>query len=125
MKKLIRNEIRTIIPMGNEKIIVKNPTNDNIKHIQECLLKTVEGGEDFTLSNIEYLINQLTNIELECSVEELLKKDLSNECKVMLYHINSIYHEIAQEFMLNMKLLLASEKTKSLELEVINAISNK
>lgn len=128
-KKLFKNKTRILIPFkeddNEEYIEIKNPKEYTIKKVKERIINRINKKDNFDNNEIlEYLINELTNIELDMPLEKLLKEDLSFECKVMLYHIMDIYNEISQECMMLMKMELTQKKTKKLEEEIISEMSS-
>lgn len=128
INKLLRKNVRTIIPFKEDEnedyIEIKNPKEYVISKVKERIVNRIDGKDDFKDAEIlEFLIKELTNIELNESLDSLLEKDLSMECKVMLFHITEIYHEIAQESMNQMKMQLIEKKTKKLEEEVVLEMS--
>lgn len=123
LDKLLRKNVRVIIPFKEDEqdefIEIKNPKPYVIKKVKERLINRINGKEKFNDSEIlEFLINELTNIELNIGLEELLNQEISFECQMMLYHITDIFHEISQEMIMMMKMELTEKKTKKLENEV-------
>lgn len=129
INKLLKKEIRTMIVLEgeeNEYIEIKNPNEEVIKYVKENLLNKINNKEHIEENEmLEYLIKTLTNAELTIPLNELLSMELSMECKVMMYHITNIYHEIIQECMMTLKLLSMVEKTKTLEKEVSIELTTK
>lgn len=127
-QNLLRKNVRVIIPFKEEEveqfIEIKNPKPYTVKVIKERLVKRINGEETFTDGEIlEFLIKELTNVELEYSLDELLDQDISFECKMLIYHITEIYHEIFQEMLVMMKLDLTEKKTRKMEEEVVLEMS--
>lgn len=127
-QNLLRKNVRVIIPFKEEEveqfIEIKNPKPYTVKVIKERLVKRINGEETFTDGEIlEYLIKELTNVELEYSLDELLDQDISFECKMLIYHVTEIYHEIFQEMLVMMKLDLTEKKTRKMEEEVVLEMS--
>lgn len=123
INKLIKSKVRVIIPFKeddlDEFIEIRNPKEYVIKKVKERLINRIEGRDDFDNNEIlEYLIKELTNIELNEPLNDLLKKDISFECKMMLFHISEIYNEIQQEMLSMMKLDIMNRKAIELEKEV-------
>lgn len=124
-QKLFKKSTRVIIPFkedeNDEYIEVKNPKEYTIKKVKERIINRIDGKDDFDNNEIlEFLIKELTNVELECSLDELLEREeLSFECKSMLYHITDIYHEIQQECLMFIKMDLMAKKSKKIEDEVV------
>lgn len=128
LQKLLRKNVRVIIPFKEDEqeefIEVRNPKPFIVKKVKERLLNRINKKEDFKDEEIlEFLIKELTNIELNEPLSELVKKDISFECEIMLYNITEIFHEISQEMMIMMKMDLMEKKTKKLENEVILEMS--
>lgn len=124
LNKLLKNKIRVIIPFKDEDstdyIEIQNPQENVIKHVKERVIKRINGEDDFDNGEIlDYLIKELTNVTLEESINDLLLKDLSYECKMLLYHITDIYNEIQSEILCLAKIEIAKKRVEKLEEEVV------
>ena len=124
MNRLMRRDVRVIIPVKEDEkdtfVEVLNPKEHVIEYIKGIIVDNISEGMTSDDSRLmEYLIDNLTNIELAMPLEDLLETDLSNECKVLIYHIRNILEEIKQEVFMMMKMKMEKEKTNKLEQEVL------
>lgn len=124
MNRLMRRDVRVIIPVKEDEkdvfVEVLNPKEHVVEYIKGSIVDSISEGMTSDDSRLmEYLIDNLTNIELAMPLEDLLETDLSYECKVLIYHIRNILEEIKQEVFMMMKMKMEKEKTSKLEREVL------
>ncbi len=116
MKNLLRREIRIIIPCGDEHIQVNNPTEEIAKQVREMIVNNMT-KEKITSSDamLEFLIKELTNIELPCKLDEFRKMDIGYEAKVMLFNITEILNELYEECNMLIKMAHNTENAKKID----------
>lgn len=125
MNRLMRRDVRVIIPIKEDEengfIEVQNPKDYVVDYIKNIIVENISNGVtgQGDLKLLEYLIDNLTNIELTSPLEDLLEMEVSYEFKVLLYHIRTILEEINQEVFMMMKMKIEKEKTAKLEREVL------
>lgn len=123
LNKLLKGKVRVVIPFKDEDnydfIEIKNPSEKIIKDIKTRIVNRVNGKDDFDNNEmLEFLIKELTNVNLNIKLEELIMQDISHECKMMLFHITEIYNEIQTEVLSIIKMELSSKRVKKLEEEI-------
>ncbi len=116
MKNLLRREIRIIIPCGDEHIQVNNPTEEIAKQVREMIVNNMT-KEKITSSDamLEFLIKELTNVELSCKLDEFRKMDIGYEAKVMLFNITEILNELYEECNMLIKMAHNTENAKKID----------
>lgn len=116
MKNLLRREIRIIIPCGDEHIQVNNPTEEIAKQVREMIVNNMT-KEKITSSDamLEFLIKELTNVELPCKLDEFRKMDIGYEAKVMLFNITEILNELYEECNMLIKMAHNTENAKKID----------
>lgn len=139
--KLMQDEVRAIIPIvdenGKEEYIeVRNPDK---KTKEEILNKIWAGMEnpDLALSQegiLKMLVDELTNIELNIEIENLINGNISSELETVMYHIGQIENELTASLLMNTEVKLGQLKNEMLqdrvlketeEIEKINNIKDK
>lgn len=125
VQSLLKKEIRAVIPYrdeeGNEqKIIIKNPS----EALKRQTLKDFADGrnEDEILG---FLFSQLTNIELNLSLEELKTMDLSYELECVFYHMTCILNEIIATVRMETDLAFRMESNKQFSDNVDKVLDKK
>ena len=125
VQSLLKKEIRAVIPYRDEegseqKIIIKNHS----QNLKRQNLKDFEDGrnEDEILG---FLFSQLTNIELNLSLEELKTMDLSYELECVFYHMTCILNEIIATVRMETDLALRMESNKQLADNVDKVLDKK
>ena len=125
VQNLLKKEIRAVIPYrdeeGNEQnIVIKNPSET----LKRQTLKDFADGrnEDEILG---FLFSQLTNIELNLSLEELKTMDLSYELECVFYHMTCILNEIIATVRMETDLALRMESNKQLADNVDKVLDKK
>lgn len=125
VQSLLKKEIRAVIPYRDEegkeqKIIIKNPSET----LKRQTLKDFADGrnEDEILG---FLFSQLTNIELNLSLEELKTMDLSYELECVFYHMTCILNEIIATVRMETDLALRMESNKQLADNVDKVLDKK
>ncbi|HBF7929142.1 TPA: hypothetical protein KOY26_001613 [Clostridioides difficile] len=139
--RLMQDEVRAIIPIidenGKEEYIeVRNPDK---KTKEEILNKIWVGMEnpDLALSQediLKMLVDELTNIELNIEIEDLINGNISSELETVMYYIGQIENELTASLLMNTEIKLGQLKNDILqdrvlketeEIEKINNIKDK
>ena len=128
VSKLLKEDIKAIIPVienGVENYIeVKNPTkelNDKIaKMIEESIDNPIKQISDTEI--MEILIKELTNIELNIPLGELLEMECSYEFEMVLFHISEILAQIENKMLMNAKILTTRVRNNDLKKSVSKEI---
>lgn len=118
VKSLKKDKVRLNIPFINkngetENIVINNITKPIKEEICTLIWKGME-DEKFKLSNeelIEFLIDKLTNIELEDKLELLLEEELSYEMNLILFTMTEMLTELMNEILMNVH-ILSNKKVK-------------
>lgn len=118
VKSLKKDKVRLNIPFINkngetENIVINNITKPIKEEIYTLIWKGME-DEKFKLSNeelIEFLIDKLTNIELEDKLELLLEEELSYEMNLILFTMTEMLTELMNEILMNVH-ILSNKKVK-------------
>ena len=129
VNELLRREERAKIPFVREDgtedvIIIKNPT-------EELKRQTFQNFSDGKSEDeiLKFLFDELTNIELSESLDELKQKDLSYELECVFYHMTCIVNEIIATIQMeaNVKLLenLNNDLSEKINEKVAKAKKNK
>lgn len=120
VSNLLKDEIKAIIPVvkdGVESYIeIKNPTKEVNDKIVKIIEESIENPNK-VISDIEImemLIEDLTNIELNMSLSELLEMERSYEFEMVLFHISEILVQIENKILMNIKILNTKVKTNEL-----------
>lgn len=132
VSNLLKEEIKAIIPFmenGVENYIeVKNPTKEVTNKIASIIEESIENPNK-TINDIEImevLIKDLTNIDLNIPLNELLEMECSYELEMVLFHISEILAQIENKIIMNSKILTTKIKNDNLrkslsdEIEEIN-----
>lgn len=124
--KLMQDEVRAIIPIvdenGKEEYIeVRNPDK---KTKEEILNKIWVGMEnpDLALSQediLKMLVDELTNIELNIEIENLINGNISSELETVMYHIGQIENELTASLLMNTEVKLGQLKNEMLQDRVL------
>ncbi|EQF27301.1 MULTISPECIES: hypothetical protein [Clostridioides] len=124
--KLMQDEVRAIIPIvdenGKEEYIeVRNPDK---KTKEEILNKIWAGMEnpDLALSQediLKMLVDELTNIELNIEIENLINGNISSELETVMYHIGQIENELTASLLMNTEVKLGQLKNEMLQDRVL------
>ncbi|NJJ36739.1 hypothetical protein GSQ51_19320 [Clostridioides difficile] len=124
--KLMQDEVRAIIPIvdenGKEEYIeVRNPDK---KTKEEILNKIWAGMEnpDLALSQediLKMLVDELTNIELNIEIEDLINGNISSELETVMYHIGQIENELTASLLMNTEVKLGQLKNEMLQDKVL------
>lgn len=128
VSKLLKEDIKVIIPVienGVENYIeVKNPT----KELNDKIAKMIEESIDNPSKQIsdteimEILIKELTNIELNIPLGELLEMECSYEFEMVLFHISEILAQIENKMLMNAKILTTRVRNNDLKKSVSKEI---
>ena len=128
VSNLLKEDIKAIIPImenGVENYIeVKNPT----KEVDDKIVKIIEGSIDDPSKRIndieimEILIKELTNIELNIPLGELLEMECSYEFEMVLFHISEILAQIENKMLMNAKILTTRVRNNDLKKSVSKEI---
>lgn len=128
VSKLLKEDIKAIIPVienGVENYIeVKNPT----KELNNKIAKMIEESIDNPSKQIndtevmEILIKELTNIELNIPLSELLEMECSYEFEMVLFHISEILAQIENKMLMNAKILTTRVRNNDLKKSVSKEI---
>lgn len=128
VSKLLKEDIKAIIPVienGVENYIeVKNPT----KELNDKIAKMIEESIDNPSKQIndtevmEILIKELTNIELNIPLSELLEMECSYEFEMVLFHISEILAQIENKMLMNAKILTTRVRNNDLKKSVSKEI---
>lgn len=128
VSKLLKEDIKAIIPVienGVENYIeVKNPT----KELNDRIAKMIEESIDNPSKQIndtevmEILIKELTNIELNIPLSELLEMECSYEFEMVLFHISEILAQIENKMLMNAKILTTRVRNNDLKKSVSKEI---
>lgn len=131
INSLVQNEVRAVIPFindegKNEHIIVKNPTRELREELSNLIYK---GMEDASIKVDEEelvakLMNELTNIELNMTIKELMNINLSYELESVFFHLTEILNEITCLTYMNTSVRL-SEIEKSMLMKEVGDKVNK
>ncbi len=124
--KLMQDEVRAIIPIvdenGKEEYIeVRNPDK---KTKEEILNKIWVGMEnpDLALSQediLKMLVDELTNIELNIEIENLINGNISSELETVMYYIGQIENELTASLLMNTEIKLGQLKNEMLQDRVL------
>lgn len=101
IKNLIKDEIRKVIEFEDssleiQKIVIKNPTNK----VKEKFMSNLEDKEENPYAPIDYLISELTNLELTESIEDFYERDfVAKEFNLVIKEMVSISLEIIDEYL--------------------------
>lgn len=128
VSNLLKDDIKAIIPImenGVENYIeVKNPT----KEINDKIVKIIEESIDDPnkrINNVEImetLIKELTNIELNIPLSELLEMECSYELEMVLFHVSEILAQIENKILMNAKILTTKVRNSDLRKSVSKEI---
>ncbi|MCC0705076.1 hypothetical protein IC213_18635 [Clostridioides sp. ES-S-0049-02] len=124
--KLMQDEVRAIIPFvdenGKEEYIeVRNPD----KKTKEYILNKIWAGmenPDLALSQediLKMLVDELTNIELNIEIEDLINGEVSSELETMMYYIGQIENELTASLLMNTEIKLGQLKNDILQDRVL------
>ncbi|MER0285400.1 hypothetical protein GSQ54_09375 [Clostridioides difficile] len=124
--KLMQDEVRAIIPIvdenGKEEYIeVRNPDK---KTKEEILNKIWAGMENPNLALsqediLKMLVDELTNIELNIEIENLINGNISSELETVMYHIGQIENELTASLLMNTEVKLGQLKNEMLQDRVL------
>lgn len=128
VSNLLKEDIKAIIPImenGVENYIeVKNPT----KEVNDKIVKIIEESIDDPNKRIndveimEILIKELTNIELNIPLSELLEMECSYELEMVLFYVSEILAQIENKILMNAKILTTKVKNNDLKKSVSKEI---
>lgn len=120
VSNLLKEEIKAIIPFmenGVENYIeIKNPTKEVNDKIVGIIEESIENPNE-TINDIEImemLIKDLTNIDLNIPLSELLEMECSYELELVLFHVSEILAQIENKIIMNAKILTTKIKNNNL-----------
>lgn len=125
------SKYRVIIPYGDEEIVIKNINKELRNKIIELVAESVEKNEELDDAIIiNMLINELTNVEFEVPITEIVEP--SHHVSLIFHYINEILTELTEEILLasqivanNKKVEIASEETKKQLMEEAKEIQER
>lgn len=101
VNNLLREEIRAIVPFKteegkNEKIVIYNPSESLKQEIINMFYIGIENPDRKVSEDdlMKFLFEEITNIDLTMTIQELKEKEISYELECVLYHVTSILNEI-------------------------------
>ncbi len=112
VSNLLKEDIKAIIPImenGVENYIEVKKIQQ--KEVNDKIVKIIEGSIDDPSKRIndveimEMLIKELTNIELNIPLSELLEMECSYELEMVLFHVSEILAQIENKILMNAKIL--------------------
>lgn len=119
--RLQEKEIRKILEFKDdnenvEAIIIKNPN----KKVKEEFVEVMTTKSDNEFYQMEYLMRELTNIELSKPLNEFLKNDYINPIfNDLLKELSSILFELVKELSLTLEVETEMDEAESLLLKQI------
>ncbi|MCC0642471.1 MULTISPECIES: hypothetical protein [unclassified Clostridioides] len=124
--KLMKDEIRAIIAFTDENgkeeyIEVRNPD----KKTKEDILNKIWAGmenQDLALSQediLKMLVDELTNIELNIEIDDLINGNISSELETVMYYIGQIENELTASLLMNTEIKLGQLKNDILQDKVL------
>ena len=121
IENLQGKEIRRILEFKNdegnvEAIVIKNPN----KKVKDEFIEVMTTKSDNEYYQIEYLMKELTNIELSKPLNEFLKNDYINPIfNDLLKELSSILFELVKELSLTLEVETEMDEVESLLLKQI------
>lgn len=126
---LLKEEIRAIVPFKtnegkDEKIVIYNPSESLKQEVINMFYVGIDNSEKKISENeiIKFLFDNITNIELTMSLEELKEKEISYELECVLYHVTSILNEIMTTTYMNTDLQLRTMINEELAKRINNKV---
>lgn len=100
-----------------EKIAIQNPNKKVKKKVFDYIKShhQKEDKENDTYKVIEYMIEQLVDVELNVNLKDIDLDECSYMFKCILHEINMIYEELSQEYLMVLRMNIALEKRKLIE----------
>ncbi|WP_300449268.1 hypothetical protein [Fusobacterium sp.] len=121
INRLQEKEIRKILEFKDdnenvEAIVIKNPN----KKVRDEFIEVMTTKSDNEYYQIEYLMKELTNIELSKPLNEFLKNDYINPIfNDLLKELSSILFELVKELSLTLEVETEMDEAESLLLKQI------
>lgn len=119
IENLQGKEIRRILEFKNdegnvEAIVIKNPN----KKVKDEFIEVMTTKSDNEYYQIEYLMKELTNIDLSISLKEFLKNDYINPIiNDVLRELSSILFELVKEFTLTIEVEIEMDEAENMLLK--------
>ena len=97
-----------------EKIAIQNPSRKVKKKVFDFIKDhhETEDDEDKMYEVMEYMIDQLVDIELNVRLNEIDIEDCSFMFKCIVHEINMIFEELSHEYMMTLRMNLLLQKRK-------------
>lgn len=97
-----------------EKIAIQNPSRKVKKKVFDFIKDhhETEDDEDKMYEVMEYMIDQLVDIELNVRLNEIDIEDCSFMFKCIIHEINMIFEELSHEYMMTLRMNLLLQKRK-------------
>lgn len=119
IENLQGKEIRRILEFKNdegnvEAVVIKNPN----KKVKDEFIEVMTTKSDNEYYQIEYLMKELTNIDLSISLKEFLKNDYINPIiNDVLRELSSILFELVKEFTLTIEVEIEMDEAENMLLK--------
>ena len=113
LSKLKQNKIKAIVTVGDEEVVITNPTNEVKSQLISFIKESQEGNTDIDINKMfTLLLTTLTNIEVDVDEVEDIINSPSKPMVEIIGHLNDIIQDVVYEMLVEQQMSLSMlEKT--------------